>query len=387
MKIIHSINYFQPQLGYQEYFLAKEHAKLGHEVHVVTSERYFPFENYNSTTKPLLGERIGLARDEFQDGFQIHRLNVKLEKNASVKLIGYTNLIETIKPDLVIHHGVTGNYLINEIVKCQKKLGFKLLCDNHMHYCAETNRKKIGLFKDYFMYKISYFFLWKRRVHKFIAYSEDVADYLNMRNYIPRSHISIIPLGVDVSLFSPDENIRNRTRSELKIKTDEILLIYTGKLIQSKDPLLIIMAAQDYAERYKLRFLFVGNFSTQYQKRFLEETNLIKHKIILIPAVKNPDLPKYYNAADIAIWPKQASMAMLEAASCGLPIAIPDITKDRVANNNGVFFKEGDLDEVKSSLFHLLQNQNMLKEMGNQGRKYVQKEYGWESIAQKFIQI
>lgn len=42
MKIVHVIDYFQPRLGYQETFLAKEHPKLGHEVYVVTSDRYNP---------------------------------------------------------------------------------------------------------------------------------------------------------------------------------------------------------------------------------------------------------------------------------------------------------------------------------------------------------
>jgi hypothetical protein len=42
MKIVHIVDYFQPVLGYQEAFLAKEHAKLGHEVFVITSDRYAP---------------------------------------------------------------------------------------------------------------------------------------------------------------------------------------------------------------------------------------------------------------------------------------------------------------------------------------------------------
>ncbi|HRS42508.1 MAG TPA: hypothetical protein P5530_01355 [Candidatus Diapherotrites archaeon] len=34
--------YIKPKLGYQEYYLAKEHAKMGPEVTVITSDRYAP---------------------------------------------------------------------------------------------------------------------------------------------------------------------------------------------------------------------------------------------------------------------------------------------------------------------------------------------------------
>ena len=56
MKIVHVVDYFHPELGYQETFVAREHARMGHEVCVVTSDRYSPFiykENRN-----LLGNRI-----------------------------------------------------------------------------------------------------------------------------------------------------------------------------------------------------------------------------------------------------------------------------------------------------------------------------------------
>jgi hypothetical protein len=53
MKIIHVIDYFQPQLGYQETFLAKEQAKQGHEVYVLTSDRYNPIVyKGNAAKKP-----------------------------------------------------------------------------------------------------------------------------------------------------------------------------------------------------------------------------------------------------------------------------------------------------------------------------------------------
>ena len=44
--------------------------------------------------------------------------------------------------------------------------------------------------------------------------------------------------------------------------------------------------------------------------------------VIILSAIQNRELPKYYNAADIACWPKHTSLSSLEAASCALPIII-----------------------------------------------------------------
>ena len=53
MKIIHVVDYFQPILGYQEVFLAKEQAKLGHDVVVITSDRYAPILYTNNAANSL----------------------------------------------------------------------------------------------------------------------------------------------------------------------------------------------------------------------------------------------------------------------------------------------------------------------------------------------
>ena len=42
MKIVHVIDYFQPMVGYHETFLDKEHARMGHDVYIIRSDRYNP---------------------------------------------------------------------------------------------------------------------------------------------------------------------------------------------------------------------------------------------------------------------------------------------------------------------------------------------------------
>ena len=58
MKILHLINYFNDGLDYQENFLTQHQANDGHNVKVITSDKFYPFVNYNKIYFPLLGKRV-----------------------------------------------------------------------------------------------------------------------------------------------------------------------------------------------------------------------------------------------------------------------------------------------------------------------------------------
>ncbi|MGD8760447.1 MAG: hypothetical protein PVJ07_09370, partial [Anaerolineales bacterium] len=86
MRIVHVIDYYQPKMGYQETFLALEHKKLGHEVHVVTSDRYHPRPHYAATWQPVLGPRLQQAGVSDDAGITIHRLEPAFEFGTRIWL-------------------------------------------------------------------------------------------------------------------------------------------------------------------------------------------------------------------------------------------------------------------------------------------------------------
>ena len=51
MKIVHLMGYFVPELGYQEYYLAKKHKEMGHDVYVIASDMLYPFPNIETMLK------------------------------------------------------------------------------------------------------------------------------------------------------------------------------------------------------------------------------------------------------------------------------------------------------------------------------------------------
>ena len=58
MKILHLINYFNDNLDYQENRLINLQKINGHKVNLITSDRFFPFKDYDLLYKKTLGNRI-----------------------------------------------------------------------------------------------------------------------------------------------------------------------------------------------------------------------------------------------------------------------------------------------------------------------------------------
>ena len=57
LRIVHVADYVMPSMGYQELALAKWNARHGHQVHLVTSDRYTPVPHYKRTWETFLGPR------------------------------------------------------------------------------------------------------------------------------------------------------------------------------------------------------------------------------------------------------------------------------------------------------------------------------------------
>ena len=80
------------------------------------------------------------------------------------------------------------------------------------------------------------------------------------------------------------------------------------------DAIALLVAAGD-----PFRGLFVGG-GTEAEAAALRNSPGCQ----VVPFVPALDLPPYYWAADIGVWPRQESTSQLDAAAAGLPIILSD---------------------------------------------------------------
>lgn len=384
MRIVHVIDYFQPKLGYQETFLAREQSKMGHNVHVVTSDRYSPIAYQGDVAKQLLGKRVKGSGYFVEERIQTIRLKVLFEFPHGIWLKGLEKTISELKPDIVHVHGVTNITTVRIAIFKRKKLNFKLICDDHMLFRISDLR----LFVLNKIFRHSFAQTVFKAADALVAATYTSKLYMNKYYGYPQESIKVIPLGADHHLFKFDKLARDEIRSDLFLH-DNIVFIYTGKLLADKEVHLFIQAALLLMKKNdNIRVLIIGDGSEIYKtrlKRMIEDAQC-DNKFLFLDAVPNSELNRYYSAADVAVWPKQATISMIEAMASGLPIIINDgseVTK-RVEHENGFTFAEGDCIDLSAKMEKLL-NKELRERMGHNARKLVEEYLNWTLIARQFI--
>lgn len=376
-KIVHVQSYFQPHLGYQEYFLCKSMAKLGHDVHIITSDRYAPFLGFKKTKERIVG-----CGEQTLDGFKIHRISIYFESRGRIMLKGLMKKIISLNPDLIILHGST-NFVNPIVLLNRKKLNAKIVIDEH-HMTIIENK---SLFAKLFYSIWGYFYrkLIKDDSISLVGVAPNCCEFLSNKYNIPLDQINYIPLGADTDLFYPDQEKCISIRKKLNINKDEILIIYTGKINEEKNPFLILKACLKSEELSNLKYIFIGNISEPYIEK---NSQLISSKrVVVLPGVNNKELPGYYNAADIACWPKHASLSSIEAASCAVPIIVTKTVEERVSYGNGIAIKDENLQEIFQAIKKISNDKKLRLSMGQKSREYIQKYLSYDEISKQFVNL
>ena len=134
MKIVHLVAFFQPELGYEEYYTALKQVQMGLDVTVITSKRPFPY----SSIKKISKSRSYDYSDDFKEykGIKIYRLPCAFAFYDFIILFGLRSLLEKLQPDIVHGHDARSGF--TALGAYNKDIGYKYILDQH-EYSLPTN--------------------------------------------------------------------------------------------------------------------------------------------------------------------------------------------------------------------------------------------------------
>jgi UDP-glucose:(heptosyl)LPS alpha-1,3-glucosyltransferase len=158
-----------------------------------------------------------------------------------------------------------------------------------------------------------------RKAARVIVASNMVKDEIVDLYAYPSDNIDIVRNGVPVDTFRFDPELREKAREDLKLKPDQIALLFAGSGWERKGLLFAIQAMALCKDR-KLRLLVAGRgneklYRTTRLRFWREEPVRFLGEI--------GDVARLYAAADVFILPTiydPFSNACLEALACGLPV-------------------------------------------------------------------
>ena len=395
MRIAQVTSYFQPEFGYEEYYLSRKLSELGHEVSVVTSDRIFPFKNVKKLLKEIGSDKTtryrGVGITEL-DGFRIYRLPTLVELFSDFNLISNVGkTLQKINPEIVhIHEPIQGG---SALAAKYKYLGFKLLVDQHAY---ATTFEEVRTLKN--MIAHYQFLLLRKSCAKFAfnradaitAVTERTKQFMVKVYKIPPDEIEVVPLGIDTRLFKFDQDARKRVREELGVLDDTPIILTAGRIDRAKKFEQLIEAFSKLIKDHQAVLVILGSGDENYEKeiRGLVRKLDLEKDVKFIRFVKKSLLPNYYSAADIGFWNK-ASITILEAMCCQLPVVIPEQTtiKTYISNENGLLFPEDDIKVLLQQLSTLVADKKMRVRMGKNGIKLVKEKYSYDATTRKYLEI
>jgi glycosyltransferase involved in cell wall biosynthesis len=378
-----------PQLGYQEYFLPKWNHRHGHEVHIVTSDRYRPVQDYDDTWGGLLGARILSPGLSVIEGIQIHRLPVAFEWKVRPWLRKMKETIQQIGPDVLFVHG-TASPMAFSAARLARRLGLPLLMDNHMIF-SSRNQNLWGAIYYQLLRSLSPRVLG-RATYRFLGVANECCDFLTQEQGIDPSLIECLPLGVDTDLFHPMPETRAETRRRWGIPLEAQVILQTGKLSPPKAPHLLVGAVAPLLRADPLLCLvFVGGGSKEYltRTRALAESLGVAAQTHFVPLVPVADLAVIYAMADLAVYPGGTSLSCLEASACQVPAIMTDLPANRwrAEHGIGVCFKDGDVQDLRRTLDRLIRDTEWRREVSRRGRAAALKHFSYDAVAQRSEQL
>ena len=197
--------------------------------------------------------------------------------------------------------------------------------------------------------------------------------------------------GVDTSRFYPNTNYRSEIRKYHNISSDSIILLFLGRLNKDKGILDLVDVFNDILNKSnKSIFLFlVGPDEENIKTKIEKLKKKIFKKIIFIEFTTHPE--KYMAAADIFCLPSYREgfgVVALEASACALPVIaskIYGLTDAIEENKSGLFHDVKDKKQIEQLLIKLINDTDLRKKLGQQGRKRVLKDFEQEYVTDEFV--
>lgn len=214
------------------------------------------------------------------------------------------------------------------------------------------------------------------------AATGDCAEVATRFYGMPEGKVVVVPLGVDTENFCPartpaERENRAQLRHELGFSDADLVCIYTGQFTDAKNPIVLAQAiAQLRAQGMQVRGLFIGN--GPQNAAIAESTGCT-----VLPFMPHRQLPAYYRAAEIGVWPTQESMSMLDAAACALPIIVNDtlLARERI-DGNGITYRLNNVADLAQKV-RSLSDPERRRQLGSVGARRMVERFSWDSIARQ----
>ncbi len=196
-------------------------------------------------------------------------------------------------------------------------------------------------------------------------------------------------MGVDTIKFRKNIIFRKELRNQLKIKSNQKVCMYLGRLNYEKGLKLIVDASRHFEKYEDVIFIFVGNSEINSSDLF----ELFNHRINIIYIGHKNKIENYLNICDFTVLPSYREgfgISVIEAASMEKPCLISNIhgIRDTVIDNyTGFTFENGNLNDFINKLEYMFKNLKKINLMGRRARSIVKQKFEKKIVIDNYLRF
>jgi len=210
---------------------------------------------------------------------------------------------------------------------------------------------------------------------------------------VNRKRIHVVYGGVDLNIFKPKTTEQNNPRK------DEFIVLYSGAFSIAYDFNQVLNAAKILEEKDgKVKFILQGKGELVDQIKLKINQLGLRNVVVIDKLLSREEVAELLNKADMLIQPlgdygkphMGVSTKLYEYQAVGKPIiccSAGQPAKYVKETRSGVVVKPGDYEALAKAIIWLKENPKLALEMGENGRRYVEKEASIEAIGSKMKQI
>ena len=227
-------------------------------------------------------------------------------------------------------------------------------------------------------------------------FNQIIANTPFMKNWaieMNGKNVIIIPQGVDSNLMKPlskDLILQNK----IGIESNDKVVMYLGSIHSISGLPIILEYLPDIIKKIpNFKLLVVGGGAHLENLKQLSKKLSIEKFVIFTNYVPYLEIPKYCSLADLCINPfevtdmtkKLSPVKIFDLLACGksiLATPLDGLLFDFPKESNILIYSE--LENFKEKIILLLNDEN-LNSLGINGRKFVEENYTWENVANRFL--
>jgi glycosyltransferase involved in cell wall biosynthesis len=334
---------------------------------------FFSDQGVSSTVDPGFGEVVTWDVP-LLDGYTSRFLSKEpIDESNAFSIENPRQFLEEQKLDVVILHGYTHRFA-RQLIRLKRKYGYKVILRGEF---TEMPRREAGLRSIAKRVYLNWFY---RHVDHFCPIGEDARDHLGLYG-VAQSRTTLSPYSVDDSLISAslEKYDRISSREALGIQKDDVVFLFSGKMVPRKQPLMLAEAYVALSEKYNnFTAIYLGS-GEQYQALCEKLEPKLGQRFIAPGFINQSELGLYFSAADVFVLPSTYDtwgLVVNEAMHYGLPCIVSDKVgsrRDLVSpGETGEVFVFDSLDELQRTLELFMGEADRTRLMGKNALKRIQ---------------